>query len=82
MPHTSGPWSAHDHGSHFQIRDEVQFPLAEVYGRSAFGRELCEGNAALIAAAPELLAALGIGWTQPPDGIEVIDQPARTTKPR
>lgn len=55
--HTPGPWQFADHQSHCQITDETGFPLAEVYGRSAFGRELCEANAALICAAPALLAA-------------------------
>jgi len=57
MNHSPGPWTFHERSSHFQIQNEAEFPLAEVYGKSAFSRGLCEANARLIAAAPELLAA-------------------------
>ncbi len=56
--HTDGPWTATKKSSHYQITDLGDFPLAEVYGMSAFGPELCEANARLISAAPDLLAAL------------------------
>ena len=57
VKHTPGKWRIKDCGSHFQIHCE-DFPIAEVYGRSAYGTERCQANAELMSAAPDLKQAL------------------------
>lgn len=60
IKHTPGPWYVVPclTGA-ISINKDKQIPLATVGGASwHLGAEMCEANARLIAAAPELLAAL------------------------
>ena len=59
MTHTPGPWQSHDctEGERTKFSVYHNGPLAYV-GDTGDGPDNCEANARLIAAAPELLAAL------------------------
>ena len=60
MTHTPGPYHiSHDEGGGTTIRDDDDLIIAGVYGFAAPDREgQEEANGTLLAAAPELLAAL------------------------
>ena len=57
--HTPGPWRAVHHGYNLAIRaGDIIDPLAYFPNAESFDPAATEANARLIAAAPELLAAL------------------------
>ena len=60
MTHTPGPWAAR--GYQFHIADAGEF-IGECYPMNDGGIARARANAALIAAAPELLAALEDAYT-------------------